>query len=733
MQCNLWFPFNGMEYPFINLARMMTDVWRAVGATEDHYALLDNNGYPTKMATGMIEPYKTFINLYLTNNDPWVLEWDGSATLSIGIVTAGVSASTNVISSNRIEYTITSGSLAFNATFLIQLNIEATTFGNNGRNIRLYRKSHETLLNAGQVWAPHFISRYTGLGRLRFMDYQNTNENQQMLWAHRSLTTDCSWLGYTLRKDTYCGLATQSSNDWTTASALTGNPSAWTQGMMVSMRLSGGGNTVKDVTSFSKASSAVIGVTAHGYSNGDLVFFIPFSLSGDFATFTAIPWFTVTVIDANSFSINLDSSAFTGTYTSGGRIAKQVRVKAGSLPFKRVIAIDGGHIGQSWATDDIRQCIYDSNRDALVTCLGPMASGVGGGGTENSKQTSVPIEHLINLANACQVNPWFCVPQMATQNWVDNFCDLLLDPTNGVSANLVSIIEFSNEVWNPGAGFTQTFWGLNQARVLWPGSVSQTAFDNIGIGNWYGYRFHQIMTAVNAKFVGRTNRIHKVISMFTAGTDLTNFVKPRLEAALASLPSTPASLANSLAIAPYIEPTRTGTADAEQVWNYSQGGALAQTALNWLDARFRDDGNTGSFTLKFCQDTLFPTWKTIANSYSLRLTQYEGGWGGIPNLNPLTASSWLGHPLTSTDRDNFFFGYAGSPQFARTVRLHWQGFLYLGGEYPSQYCVVAVWGSSGMWGCVHDDIFGTETPTYAQLTDFNSTLRPFKFIMRTSV
>jgi hypothetical protein len=78
-------------------------------------------------------------------------------------------------------------------------------------------------------------------------------------------------------------------------------------------------------------------------------------------------------------------------------------------------------------------------------------------------QTSngVPIEVMIDLANRLQVDPWFCIPHKATDDYIRNFAALLrakLDPA------LKPHIEYSNEVWN--TGFSQTQWAIAESQRL---------------------------------------------------------------------------------------------------------------------------------------------------------------------------------------------------------------------------------------------------------------------------
>ena len=73
----------------------------------------------------------------------------------------------------------------------------------------------------------------------------------------------------------------------------------------------------------------------------------------------------------------------------------------------------------------------------------------------------VPIEVMIDLANTLHVDPWFCIPHQASDDYVRQFATLLrgrLDPA------LRPHIEYSNEVWN--TGFGQTQWAIARSQAL---------------------------------------------------------------------------------------------------------------------------------------------------------------------------------------------------------------------------------------------------------------------------
>ena len=76
-------------------------------------------------------------------------------------------------------------------------------------------------------------------------------------------------------------------------------------------------DSTKTITGITKANPGVISATAHGFANGDKVFLSGIGgmtqLNGQVVT--------VTVVNANSFSIGVNTTSYT-TYTSGGTAAK---------------------------------------------------------------------------------------------------------------------------------------------------------------------------------------------------------------------------------------------------------------------------------------------------------------------------------------------------------------------------------------------------------------------------
>jgi hypothetical protein len=75
----------------------------------------------------------------------------------------------------------------------------------------------------------------------------------------------------------------------------------------------------------------------------------------------------------------------------------------------------------------------------------------------------MPVETMVDLANASQAAPWFSIPHKATDDFVQKFAQTVkqrLNPSQKV------YIEYSNEVWN--SMYPATHYASQQGLKLWP-------------------------------------------------------------------------------------------------------------------------------------------------------------------------------------------------------------------------------------------------------------------------
>ncbi len=65
----------------------------------------------------------------------------------------------------------------------------------------------------------------------------------------------------------------------------------------------------------------------------------------------------------------------------------------------------------------------------------------------------VSVEHMVDLANATNIDPWFTIPHLANDSYIQEFAILV---KQRLKPHLRVYVEFSNELWN--GGFTQAGW-----------------------------------------------------------------------------------------------------------------------------------------------------------------------------------------------------------------------------------------------------------------------------------
>lgn len=76
-------------------------------------------------------------------------------------------------------------------------------------------------------------------------------------------------------------------------------------------------------------------------------------------------------------------------------------------------------------------------------------------------EAGVALEYLIQLANALDADPWFCMPHLATDDYVRSFAETV---KAGLKPGLKIYIEYSNECWN--GIFAQAQYCRDQGRKL---------------------------------------------------------------------------------------------------------------------------------------------------------------------------------------------------------------------------------------------------------------------------
>ena len=287
----------------------------------------------------------------------------------------------------------------------------------------------------------------------------------------------------------------------------------------------------------------------------------------------------------------------------------------------------------------------------------------------------VPIEVMIDLANTLHVDPWFCIPHQASDDYVRRFATLVhdrLDPA------LHPHIEYSNEVWN--TGFSQTQWANARSQAL----GLDSPFGQPAI--FYAMRSVQIFKIVQDVWGAERGRIVRVI----AGQAVwDNF----LSHALAY--GDTAANADVMAIAPYFNAPAAG--DPAQVATTLT--LSSDQVVDQMLANIRGD---------------VKSWMTanaaLAAKYKLKLKAYESGAGD--------SSSYF--PADKIDAMTALFMAAhNNPRMRGVYAEYYSQWVAAGGDTMNQYSDVGNWSKWGLWGSLQYVTQDPATaPKYQGLLDF---------------
>ena len=222
-----------------------------------------------------------------------------------------------------------------------------------------------------------------------------------------------------------------------------------------------------------------------------------------------------------------------------------------------------------------------------------------GNGTGGRFANGISVEHMVQLANELDADPWFNMPHMADDTFVRNFASYVRD---NLEPGLTAYVEWSNEIWNSAPGFETYFWIADQIRLP----------ENSGLTHWQfaGREAARDMNVWSDVFAGQIDRIVRV----AAGQATTPWVTERIVENMGGS-------FDAISIAPYFGPgtaqraTYSATTTVDQVLNDMRGNIAFSAQMTWNHQRLADD-----FATRLGRD--------------IQLLAYEGG----PHLNGNGAS-----------------------------------------------------------------------------------------------
>lgn len=179
------------------------------------------------------------------------------------------------------------------------------------------------------------------------------------------------------------------------------------------------------------------------------------------------------------------------------------------------------------------------------------------------------VEYMVRLANDLDADPWFNMPHLADDAFVQQFATYVRDH---LEPGRKAYVEWANEVWNFGAGFEAAPWVAD--RLTLP--------ENAGLDHWQvaGREAKRDLDIWSRVFAGQESRLVRVAAGWAAVDWVTNRIVESMTGEF-----------DAIAIAPYITPT-----DAQRD-SYASGTTVEQvladtraniaTSVGWVAAHER--------------------------------------------------------------------------------------------------------------------------------------------------
>jgi hypothetical protein len=273
-------------------------------------------------------------------------------------------------------------------------------------------------------------------------------------------------------------------------------------------------------------------------------------------------------------------------------------------------------------------------------------------------EKGVPVELLIDLANRLKTDIWFCMPHLATDEYIKQFATIV---KNNLNPTLHAWVEYSNEIWN--GAFDQYDYAAEQGTKL-----------NFGNNPWEA-SFH-----FNAK---RSVEIFKIWEAIYGGREhfisviASQAANEWLADQLLSAPEVTAHV-DVLAIAPYVslnvyadntdEPhlsaKKVAKWDMDKLFNYINTVALPESR-QWIQNN-----------------------KKVADAYGVKLVAYEAGQH-LVGVGEAEKNQQLSRLFIKANQDQ---------RMGDVYAKHLNDWEMLGGDLMCLFSSTEIWSQYGSWG-----------------------------------
>lgn len=270
----------------------------------------------------------------------------------------------------------------------------------------------------------------------------------------------------------------------------------------------------------------------------------------------------------------------------------------------------------------------------------------------------VALEWMIDACNRVGVDPWFCMPHLADDDFVRHFAEMVrerLDPNRKI------YIEYSNEVWN--GQFPQSRYAGQQGVKLGLGPA-----DKPWEAGWHftATRSMEIFRVWEEVFGGH-DRFIRVLPSQSGNTAVSEGVLGFRDAA---------KHADALATAPYM-PFSVGRGKLADLGERMKDWTVDELLDYFEESAFKDS------LVRMDKD------KAVADKYGLKLMAYEGGQHMVAFVKNPELTRQITATMHAANR------HARMGDMYRRYFDHW---AEIGGDTFAVFSSISRWSNHGAWG-----------------------------------
>jgi hypothetical protein len=285
----------------------------------------------------------------------------------------------------------------------------------------------------------------------------------------------------------------------------------------------------------------------------------------------------------------------------------------------------------------------------------------------------IALEWMIELCNRQKINPWFCLPHLADDDYIRKFALMVkerLDPS------LKIYLEYSNEVWN--GQFKQSHYAGEQGVKLGLGSKEKP---------WEaGWRYTAVRSVeifkIWADVFSGHERFVRVLPSQAGNTGVSEGILGFRDTA---------KHADALAIAPYM-PYSIGRGTTADLGAQMKDWTVTQMLEHFEKTAFEDSLS------RMRKD------KTVADKYGLKLIAYEGGQHMVAFVKDQTLVKQISATMHAANRH---------PRMGEMYTRYYDEWARLGGDVFAVFSSISQYSNHGAWGLA--EFYDSQPSEYPKL------------------